>query len=210
MSAADTLARIARGGRAQGLLHTCRLTTDAGEAYGIEAVAAHFRAAPLTPLDTVGDGGTLAGIAADSILFADPYGRDIARIWRVGSAGPVAVEPRIDVAFDPDMAQARGDVFASPTDFPHIDTGTIDRIAATARAAIDSDRLGPPATRRRLFLLRVATANGRCAALFAHHALALGARTDAGFRFAALLLDGDDARWFADAAPAPRAWTPRV
>lgn len=209
MSAGDTLAAIARGEASAGLLQTCRLSTDAGEAYGIEAVSVHFRAAPITDGAPIGVSGTVAVLSGDTILFADAYDSNIARIWRIGSGGPVANEARIDVAFDPDMAQARGDVSLSPSDFPDVPQSALTQIAEVARAAIGNVGLGPIATRSRLFLLRVAIGEGRVAALFAHHSLALGDRGDAGFRHVAVLLDGDAPRWFVDTGP-DRGWTPRV
>lgn len=206
----DTLAAIARGEQADGLLHNARLLTDSGEAYGVEAVVAHFRAAPLTVSTTLGDDGTLASVADGTMIVADTYDGRVARLWRVGSDGPVAREPRIDVAFDPDMQLARGDLFVSPSDFPHVPAERLDLVRVAARDVLAGDRLGPAATRQRLFLLRVARSGDRLAALFAWYRLAAGARHDARFRHAALLLDGAAGRWFVDRDAAPQDWTPRV
>ena len=206
MSAADTLVAIARGEQPAGLLQTCRLITDAGEAYGIAAVSAHFRASPINDGTMIGEGDTVALIAGDTMLVAVAYDDNIAQIWRVGSDGPVTREARIDVGFDPDMTQARGDVFASASDFPDIDDATFDKVVAAGRAALAGDALGAAVRRSRLFLLRIAGDAEAQVALFAHHTVR---HDDAGFRYVAVLLDADGARWFAG-EPVARGWTPRA
>lgn len=204
MRLADHLERLASGARPDGdwLLGTASLTTAAGDVYGEEAIVAAFRRHPLAldgPVVRTPTG--IARFGADGALVADIYDGHVARLWRVGgdAGGP---ERRVDVAFDPDLAQPRGNLI--------VDAGAVDLDAAgLARLAAVLTPLirdtGHGAFRRRGFVIRAFADGPASAALVAVYT----AGASVGFDYLAIALTDDGTTIVAD-RPAPGPWSPRL
>ncbi len=191
MSALTALRRIAAGERPQGeLLPPCRLEAFGVETYGEEAIVQSFRNAPLeisSSAEVVLAEGHIAVFDGEHALFADLYGEDIARIWRLGPGEPGVAEPTIGVPFDPDLWQSRRDVALRREDHPAL---SADGAAAVETIGRDLARKwksgdGPGDYRVRPFLLRAFSADERGAALFAIYRLGPLAARSAGFSLAA-------------------------
>ncbi len=186
MTAIDTLRRLAAGEQPRsGLLHTTRLEAFGTEHYGEEAIVEAFRLHPQPLTDkavVVTDPGHLAIFDGSTALVADLHGELIGRIWRLGEGEPCRGEPRISVAFDPDLAQARGDVFAVASDHPALEPTAFDRVLEAGR---DIARDDPAAYRTRAFALRAFGSAVDGAALFAVHRLAGQPVRTSGFALAA-------------------------
>lgn len=203
MTLADRLARLAAGERPVGdwLLGSCALTTASGDAYGEEAIVAAFAAAPATLAAVVDTPRGTALFGTGAALFADVYNGHVARLWRVGGAG-LPPARRVDVAFDPDLAQPRGDVFVDPA--AGLDAAAAERLTAAVlplvRTADDN------VFRRRAFVVRTLAVDARVAALVA---LYTASPAGIGFRYAAVSLAGDDVTVVAD-GPLDPSWTPRL
>jgi hypothetical protein len=223
MSALDTLRTVARGERPAGgaLLQNCRLEAFGAHFYGEEAILEAFRAQPsavATQVDAVACSGHIALFDGELALLADVYGDNVARIWRIGPGSPVSPEPALAVPFDPDLAQARGDLHLRPEDHPHLPPGAAEALRAWARTKL-SGELGRSGLRTRLFLLRAFAEGGKAAALFAVHRLGAGPVRQPSFGYAAARFRlGEagltDARWIGDAAGSEAAeagpWHPRL
>ncbi|WP_425228912.1 hypothetical protein [Sphingomonas sp.] len=211
MSVAAHFHALAAGRRPadDGLLGNTLLEWGAGEAYGEEAILELFRAAPFAP----GDGAVLiesarsvAWVGADAALVADLYDGRIGRLWRLGPGAPPAAEPAVAVAFDPDLQQQRGEVYARADDHPDLAATAIPQVLAVGEALI---ALLGPAHRARAFLTRAFSADRCTVALFAIHHLSAGAVRTAGYDHALALIDGETVRLIGErAARAP--WTPRL
>ena len=217
MSAQATLAAIARGERPSGLLQTCRLMAAGVEHYGIEAVSAQFQRSPLdlSQARWASDEHRVAAVCPETVLAADAYGPNIARIWRVGAGQAMASEARIDVPFDADMAQARGRVFGDAEDLPGLGAHEIARIGDALGRELDRWTVeGAVASRARAFPLRGVAGEGLLVCLVAIHALAASERHTARFVHAALVIEGDTPRLVRDVAgeatDAAIPWTPRA
>ena len=191
MSALIALRRIAAGERPHGeLLPPCRLEAFGLVGYGEEAIVQSFRSAPLeisSSAEVVLAEGHIAVFDGEHALFADLYGEDIARIWRLGPGQPTMGEPAIGVPFDPDLWQSRRDVALRREDHP-----ALSEDGAAAAEAIGRDLArkwqsgGDPCDYRvRPFLLRAFSAGERGAALFAIYRLGPLAQRSAGFSLAA-------------------------
>ena len=214
MSALETIAQLRAGHRpAAGLLHTCRLHAFGSEAYGEEAIIERFRTMPYgMPADpaVVAAPGHLAVFAGGGAMIADLAGDNIARLWRVGPGTPVMPEPAVSVSFDPDLAQARGDLLFAASDHRQLATGAAPRVAAIGRDVIQSDT----AYRTRAFAIRAFGTAMDGVVLFALHSLSGGSRRNAGFIHVAARWSGSDVAIVRDsageAAVAATGWMPRI
>ena len=215
MIALETLQMLAAGQRpTSGLLHTARLAAFGTEFYGEEAIVEAFRRAPQTISDAaavLGCRGHIAIFDSDTALFADLHGESIARIWRLGDGVPAAGEPAISVAFDPDLAQARGDVFAAATDHPALAPDAFEKLLQAGRTIAHAD---PAAYRTRAIAVRAFGSATEGSALFAVHRLIGNPRRTAGFAMAAVRWTSDGLTTFKDrsgeAAAVTGAWTPCI
>lgn len=222
MSSLATLKRIAAGHRPTGeILPSCRMEAGGAEIYSEEAIVEAFRAAPLLLGDEARALETdrhLAVFAGDTVLFADVYGANIARLWRLGPGEPFTQEPSIGVPFDPDLMQARGDLAIRGEDHPQLSAAGADGLAKVGRQLSRdwTPDQGPAPYRVRAFLIRAFSKDDASAGLFALYRMGGGAVRTSGFSYAAALLPAgggeplivrDDA---GDAAVATRPWTPRV
>lgn len=220
MSAVDTLRMLAAGGRPEsGLLHTVRLEAFGIEMYGEEAVVESFRGDTLELDDNatvVEVPGHVAIFDNDTALVADLHGSNIARLWRLGGGEHLDAEREISVAFDPDLAQARGDVFFAASDNPQLRTDAADKVRLAGRTIARADDLEDDhnAYRTRAFAIRAFGSAVEGVALFAVYRLTGDPVRDSGFAMAV-------ARWTSDglhivrdrageAAASLRPWTPRV
>ncbi|MES3020845.1 MAG: hypothetical protein V4857_04590 [Pseudomonadota bacterium] len=191
MSALIALRKIAAGERPHGeLLPPCRLEAFGVEVYGEEAIVQSFRNAPLAipaSAQVVAAEGHIAVFEGEHALFADLYGEDIARVWRLGPGQPAPAEPAIGVPFDPDLWQARRDAALRREDHPALSEAGV---AAVEEIGLDLARKweaggGPGDYRVRPFLLRAFSAGERGAALYAVYRLGPSARRSAGFSLVA-------------------------
>lgn len=198
MSALAALTKIAAGERPDGeLLPPCRLEAFGIEVYGEEAIVHSFRSAPLeisSSADVVLADGHIAIFDGEHALFADLYGEDIARIWRLGPGQPGLGEPAIGVPFDPDLWQARRDVALRREDHPALSANGAVAVEVIGRNLASNWQSGNGSGNYRVrpFLLRAFNATStisggeRGAALFAIYRLGPLATRSAGFSFAAV------------------------
>ena len=145
----------------------------------------------------------IARFGPDGALFADVYDGHIARLWRVG--GNIgAADRRIDVAFDPDLAQPRGDLI--------VDTGAVDLNApglgrlTVLLTSLMRDATDDGAVRRRGFVIRAFAGDRATTALVAVYT---AGPTAIGFHYLAVALTEDGTAIFAD-SPAVVPWVPRL
>jgi hypothetical protein len=214
MSAAETLRTLAAGVRpASGLLHTARLEAFGVEAYGDEAILESFRREPFAFSKNANVIQALGHIAIcdESIaLFADLYGDNIARIWRLGDGQAAVCEPGVSVAFDPDLAQARSEVFFKASDHPLLAPECVDAVIASGQRVLSTI----PAYRARAFAIRAFGTPPSFAALFAVYRLSGDGVRTSGFSMAAAIGDTHEIRCVADVvgqiAVEARPWTPRI
>ena len=124
MSTLEVIRSVARGERPNGeLLPPCRLEASGAEFYGEEAIIQRFRISPFKISDraTVVHGQRhLAVFENDTALIADLFDGKASRLWRLGPGPAAAAEPALDVPFDADLNQARGDVAMRAEDHPDI------------------------------------------------------------------------------------------
>lgn len=210
MSLRETFAELAASGSSPWLLGNCKLEWAGAEIYGEEAIAEAFRAAPLIVEEGslfVDSAQQAAWFGGESVLFADLYDGRIARMWRIGPGDTPRPEPAVSVAFDPDLRQLRGSVYARAGDHPLLNAAHFAAIHQTA----DEVLAPPPGTRQhraRAFLIR-AFSSGDCgAALLAVHRLSGGDVRSNSLSFAAVAIDGGRRRIILDQRP-QLGWTPR-
>lgn len=214
MSGLAHLRALAGGKRPadDGLLGNARCGWGRGELPSEEAILAAFTA---QPFDLEGDmlavetplGAALIG--DDRVLVADLYGGRIGRLWRVGDVTAPA-EPVVDVAFDADMRQERGDVSFRQEDHPDLDAAATDRLLAAARHLVDSIRTKGK-LRVRGFVVRAFGDTHASAALLSLYTLGNEASRSASFSSAVIGVGSDpgDERFVID-RPQSRAWTSRL
>jgi hypothetical protein len=220
MSAVDTLRLLAAGGRPEsGLLHTARLEAFGVEVYGEEAVVESFRGNALElegNAKVVEAPGHVAIFDSETALIADLHGPNIARLWRLGGGLHLDAEPEISVVFDPDLTQARGDVFFTASDHPQLSADAADQVRLAGRtiARADDPEDDHNIYRTRAFVIRAFGNAIEGVALFAVYRLTGDPVRESGFAMAA-------ARWTSDglhivrdrageAAASLRPWTPRI
>ena len=213
MSALDHLRAVARGDAPSddGLLGNARCGWGRGELIGEESILAAFCASPFSTDGDVLAIATKQGAALvgpHDALIADIYDGRIGRLWRVGGATN-SDEPAIDVAFDPDMRQLRGDVYFRAEDHPELDGLTAERLLAAARAHVDQVRHAG-ALRVRAFVVRAFGDADGGAALLSVYAMSNATSRSAGFSYAIVGMGpGDDLVRSVGQQTPPRAWTPR-
>ncbi len=184
MSAVDTLSAIVRGDAVSAVAAACRFEQGSVEAYSNEAIRAAFRTAPLTLSDKrerFEAPGHLALLNGEEAVFADLYGDVVGRLWRVGGPAFALHEPGVSVAFDPDLAQACGDVAFGASDHPALAPDAAGWVMQGGREIVDA----APAFRARAFVLRAFGSTTRGAALYAVHRLGPDAVRSGGFSHAA-------------------------
>ena len=225
LTALNALKGIAAGKRPHGeLLPPCRLEAFGTEYHGEEAIVQSFRQAPLRvppSAQVFAAEGHLAVFDNEVALFADLYGDDIARIWRLGPGEPAMSEPAIGVPFDPDLWQSRRDVALRREDHPALSDGgaaAVEQIGQDLARNWDAAD-GPGDYRVRPFLLRAFSDGDRGAALFAVYRLGPLAQRSAGFSLVAarFQVHGSGPAAYAvtrdaagEAAVAQAPWQPRV
>jgi hypothetical protein len=219
MSALDTLRALIAGQRPEtGLLHSCRLEAIGTEAYGEDAVVELFGLAGCdlsdnaTAIEVAGHAAIFDG---ETALFADVAQGGITRIWLLCASDPSDAEPRIDVPHDPDLAQARGDVFFEPNEHPALAADAGDRVRLAGRAlSRDPGEQHWHDSRPRAFAIRAFGDAAHGVALFAVSRLAVGPIRRSGFTFALARWSADGLSIIHDAAGEQalslHRWTPRV
>ncbi len=213
MSATSALKALALGNRPDGdaLLSTCRYECRGGDTIGQEAI---WEAMALEPLAGASDAQAIATpmglalIGSGDALFADLYGDYIGRLWRIGGGSCPGEEPALDVPFDPDLHQRRGDVLFRGADHPLLDAAGCTAAEAAAHMLLDAAR-GPGLHRVRLFVLRVVADAGSMAVLASVHRLAGGTARQGGFGFGLVSTGNRGVATIVDPLW-KRAWTPRL
>lgn len=214
MSALDTLRALAKGERpTSGLLHTCRFEGLGYELYGEEAIVARMGLEPFTLGDDVlifEDAAHIAVLAGARAVYADLSDGNIARLWLLGPDGFGGEEAQVSVVFDPDLRQARGDVFFATSDHPALAAQAADRVLAAGREIVAA----ADGLRTRAFAIRAFGDAAGGAALFAVHRLRPDDDDTAGFVNMAAFWGTEETHIVHDiggeATLAARAWTPRI
>lgn len=214
MSALDTLRALASGERPpSGLLHTARFDGLGHEIYGEEAIVARMGLKPFALGDDAlvfEDTAHIAVLTGERAFFADLYDGNIARLWLLGPDGFGGEEPEVSVVFDPDLSQARGDVFFAASDHPALTADAADRVRAAGREIVAAAD-GP---RTRAFAIRAFGDASGGAALFAVYRLCPDGDETAGFVNMAAFWGAKETHIVRDyggeATLAARAWTPRI
>jgi hypothetical protein len=213
VSALDHLRAIGRGETPSddGLLGNARCGWGRGELMGEESILAAFCARPFADADAVAiqTAQGVALIGQDDALIADVYDGRIGRLWRVGDGVALPLEPAIDVAFDLDMRQQRGDVLFRAEDHPELSPACSERVLDAARAHVSQLRR-TGALRSRAFVVRAFGNEDATAALLAVHTMGNETSRTAGFSYAILAVRAQDAsaRIVSDQTR-PRNWSPR-
>lgn len=214
MSGLEHLRALAGGERPlnDGLLGNTRCGWGGDEQLSEEAILAAFSAQAFNL-----DGDLLcvetpqgAAILGDGrALVADLYGGRIGRMWRVGPGLVYPSRQAVDVAFDPDLRQERGDLSFRPEDHPELQAQAADRLLAAARTLVDELRRDGR-LRVRGFVVRAFGTSDAAAALVALFTMGNGTQRQAGFSYAALGI-GANGRAYSVIEPIPqREWTPRL
>lgn len=225
MTAMETVRRISSGERpGRGALpQSCRLEAFGAEAYGEEAIVACFGRAPLiidSGADLVRSANHFAVFVGSEVaLLGDLCGEAVTRMWRLGPGDPLADEPAIAVAFDPDLTQARGDIHFAAEGFRDLAPTAAAHVAAIGRDLELCADAKPRPFRTRTFVVRAFSAGADGAALFAVHRLGGEVARTAGFSYAAarfrvehgLLVASRIVRDCAgEAAAAGKPWRPHI
>jgi hypothetical protein len=215
MSALTHLRALARGTLPtdDGLLGNTRCAWGRGILISEEAILAAFAARPfdlegeLLEVETP-QGAALIG--QDDALVADLYGGRIGRLWRVGRGIAHPAEPGIDVAFDPDMRQERGNVSFRAEDHADLDPAAAEQLLAGSRSLVDRLR-SEGKLRVRAFVVRAFGKPGASAALLSLHTLGNEASRTAAFGYSVIGAgSGSDDLRVVSEQPQPREWTPRL
>lgn len=216
MSLREEIGRLLRGERATCLLHNSRLEGFGGEVFGEEAIRQQF----CGNQHELSDGADwlvaerqIAVFDDRGAVFADRMDDRLLRIWRLGPARtPLVPERGVDVAFDADLQQARGDVFARADDHPDLAPGALPQLIEVGIAMLDDAASRP--YRARGFLIRAFGQVDDCAGLFAVHALGGGAERTSGFSYAGIRLKGARTTIVRDVAGeqaiAAKGWRPHL
>ena len=225
MSALQAIRSVARGERPSGeLLPPCRMEAFGSEFYGEEAIVHRFRRSPFLISDQttlVQAEGHFAAFDGDTALFADVSGGNVARLWRLGPSPLVEAEPALDVPFDPDLSQSRGDVALRAEDHPALSPEAFPHVEQIGRelSRSSSEEQGPVRYRVRALVIRAFTEDNVGAALFSLYHVGHSAVRTTGFSYAAALFRLDEnelttCRIVTDAAGRSavdaRPWRPRV
>jgi hypothetical protein len=214
MSGLDHLRALAQGQRPldDGLLGNARCAWGKGELLSQESILAGFSARPFEldgELLSVETSQGAALIGEKRALVADLYDGRIGRMWRVGVGTAYPPQPSIDVAFDADMSQERGDLSFRAEDHPDLDPAAAERLLAAGRDLIEEIR-GEGKLRVRGFVIRAFGTPEATAALLGLFTLGNEARRSAGFNYAVVGVGSNagDA-WRVCDRSQPQDWTPR-
>lgn len=214
MNPLDTLKTLLSGARpAKGLLHNCRFEGLGTETCGIEGVVERIRMAPRTiapDARVIESSRHIAVFEGEWAIFADVFDGNIARIWILGPYAFGGAEPSLAVPFDPDLAQAGGDVFFAGDAHPDLAVDAAQTVVTLGRAIV-AETDGP---RTRAFAIRAFGAASQGAALFAVFRLRLVQHNVAGFTLMAARWDEHGQRIVRDlgseATLAAGRWCPRA
>jgi hypothetical protein len=214
MSAVDTLRALAGGQRpASGLLHTCRFDGLGQEIYGEEAILARLGLEPFNLDDDAlifEEAAHIAVLSGQRAFVADLYDGSIARLWLLGPDSRGGDEAQVSVAFDPDLAQVRGDVFFAASDHPTLAPDAADRVLVAGRGIVAA----ASGQRTRAFAIRAFGDASTGAALFAIYRLHPEGHATAGFVNAVAFWRAGQTHIVRDlggeAMVAARAWTPFI
>ena len=219
MSAVEILRALPAGQRpGGGLLHTCRLDALGTEVHGEDAIVEQFGLAACNLSDeafVIDAPGHAAIFDGTTALFAVVAESGIARIWLLCATGPDDGEARIDVPYDPDLAQARGDVFYEASDRRALAADAGDRVRLAGRALTrDANREDIHDSRPRAFAIRAFGDFAGGVALFAVSRLIGTPVRRSGFTFALARRTSAGMATVHDASGVQalelRGWTPRV
>jgi hypothetical protein len=215
MSGLAHLRSLAQGRRPadDGLLGNVRCAWGGTEILSEEAVLAAFAAQPfsldgaLLEVETA-EGAALIG--PEGALYADLYDARVGRLWRIGGAPALPPEPAVNVAFDVDMRQERGELSFRAEDHPSLDPAAAEPLLSAAREMIEELRLQGK-LRVRGFVVRACGSAPASAALVALYTLSNEISRTASFSFAVLGAGpgGEIAHKAIDPARS-RDWTPRL
>lgn len=214
MSGLDHLRTLAKGARPadDGLLGNARCAWGGGEHLSEEAILAAFAA---HPCDLAGEPLCIETSQAAAILsegralVADLYDGRIGRMWRVEPGLSLAAEPAVDVAFDPDLRQERGDLSFRAEDHPELDARAAERIVTAARDLVEGLRKDGR-LRVRGFVVRAFGGPDGAAALIALFTMGNGAQRSAAFSYAALGIGPGGRIVSVLEDVTEREWTPRL
>lgn len=214
MSGLDSLRALANGSRPadDGLLGNTRFAWGQSELLGEEAILAEFSARPFGlegKFLTVETPQGAALIGEDRALVTDLYANRIGRIWRIGAGIAHLAESAIDVAFDADMRQERGDLNFRAEDHPNLDSGAAEGLLQAGRDLIDQMRRKGK-LRVRGYVIRAFGDTKASAALLSLFTLSNDARRAASFSYAAMGVRSNGEVVVAYDQAEPRDWTPRL
>jgi hypothetical protein len=193
------------------LLGAARCAWGAGELVGEEAILAGFVATPFAIDEetvAVETSQSAALIGDGRALVADLYGGRIGRLWRIGALEPPPAERSVDVPFDPDMRQARGDLCFREGDHPELAPEAVTPLMDAIRGLVERER-SRGRLRVRAFTVRAFGNRDGSAALVSLFTLGNESVRTAGFSYAAVYAAPAGARAVADPPPS-RSWTPRL
>jgi hypothetical protein len=206
------------------LLPPCRLEAFGSEFYGEEAIVHRFCRTPflLSEHVTLVQGpGHFAAFGEDTALFADLFGSNVARLWRLGPGLAADAEPALDVPFDADLSQSRGDVAMRAEDHPALPPEAfqhLEQIGCELSRGLSGEQDSIP-YRIRAFLVRAFTQDNVGAALFSLYQVGPSAVRATGFSYAAALFRTEENELAAyrivrdkagRSAVDARPWRPRV
>jgi hypothetical protein len=214
VSGLDNLRALAQGRRppGDGLLGNARCAWGRDELLSEEAILAAFAALPFDLEEELLSVETAQGaalIGEKRALVADLYGGRIGRLWRVGLEDGDAPEPGIDVAFDVDLSQERGELSFRAEDHLELDPAAAERLLTASRGLIEQVR-GEGKLRVRGFVIRAFGGPQASAALMSLFTLGNETRRSASFSYAAIGIGSDieEVQTVYERSQ-PRDWTPR-
>jgi hypothetical protein len=214
MSGLDSLRALAQGHRPaeDGLLGNARCAWGNSELLSEESIIAGFAARPFAlqgELLAIETSLGAALISDDRALIADLYESRIGRIWRVGGEQEASSEQAIDVAFDADMSQQRGDLSFRSEDHPDLDPAVSERLLAAGRSLIEQVRREGK-LRVRGFVVRAFGSPQASAALLSLFTLGNETQRSASFSYAVIGLGPTDHDIiYVRDLNQPRSWSPR-
>lgn len=213
MSGLVHLRAIGKGMRPadDGLLGNARCAWGGSDLLSEEAILAAFAK---QQIDTDGECLALetpqnaAVMGPDWALVADLYNGRVGRLWRIGASVQQDAEAHVDVAFDVDMRQERGDLFFRHEDHPDLQRTALEPLLENARSLIERDRTSGK-LRVRAFAIRAFGDTTASAALLAVFRLSNEPIRTAGFSYAVVGIVPGGSYDVSD-AQLPREWTPRL
>ena len=214
MTGLDHLKMLAQGTRPQddGLLGNTNVTWGHETSLGEESILAKFTAAPFTVDDELLGVETpmaAALIGTNSALVADLYGGRIGRLWRVGGEVNSEAGQIVDVAFDTDMRQERGNLNFRFQDHPSLAPEASDKLLAASAALIEQVRQNGN-LRARGFIIRAFGDTHASVALMSIFTLGNQSCHSASFDYAVIGIQPDGEVRNICARSNPRDWTPRL